>query len=140
MREAAQLGIGDGVSFPPYVDAADLEGLYAAASCFVFPSLREGFGLPILEAMRRGVPVATAKASSLPEVGGEAVRYFDPCSETEIADALIELLEDGALAERLAVLGRERAAQFTWEAAGLATLESYDRALREHARTSSGSP
>jgi glycosyltransferase involved in cell wall biosynthesis len=141
VREAADLGIGDAVRFPPYVDAADLEGLYGAATCFVFPSLREGFGLPVLEAMRRGVPVATARASSLPEVGGDAVRYFDPYDESEIAGALIELIEDDALAERLSALGRERAATFTWEETARATLSSYDRALADrNARRSSGWP
>jgi glycosyltransferase involved in cell wall biosynthesis len=132
--EAASLGIAGAVRLPPYVDAADLEGLYQLASCFVFPSLREGFGLPILEAMRRGVPVATARASSLPEVGGDAVRYFDPEDELGLAAAVVELLEDGELASRLVAAGRKRAAQFTWEATAQATLESYDRALAEAAR------
>ena len=132
--EAAALGVADAVRFPPYVDAADLEGLYKLASCFVFPSLREGFGLPILEAMRRGVPVATARASSLPEVGGDAVRYFDPEDERGLATAIVELLEDSALALRLVAAGRKRAAEFTWEATAQATLESYDRAVAEAAR------
>jgi glycosyltransferase involved in cell wall biosynthesis len=132
--EAAALGVADAVRFPPYVDAADLEGLYKLASCFVFPSLREGFGLPILEAMRRGVPVATARASSLPEVGGDAVRLFDPEDERELATAIVELLEDKELAMRLVAAGRKRAAEFTWEATAQATLESYDRALAEAAR------
>jgi glycosyltransferase involved in cell wall biosynthesis len=129
---AAELGIADNVAFPPYVDAPDLEGLYALADCFVFPSLNEGFGLPVLEAMHRGVPVTCARASALPEVAGEAACYFDPTSAPDIADTLIELLADQKLAADLAARGRERAAAFTWEKAARATLASYARACRAH--------
>ncbi len=129
LRELAQgLGIAANVAFPAYVDAEDLEGLYALAQCFVFASINEGFGIPILEAMRRGVPVACSNASALPEVAGEAARYFDPHSVPDIALALNELLEDPALAQRLAALGTQREATFTWEATAQATLESYTRA------------
>ncbi len=129
LRELArELGIAANVAFPAYVDANDLEGLYALARCFVFASLNEGFGIPLLEAMRRGVPVACSRASSLPEVAGEAARYFDPLSVADIAEALIELLSDRALAARLAALGRVREAGFTWQATAEGTLESYARA------------
>ncbi|HXB64993.1 MAG TPA: glycosyltransferase family 1 protein [Solirubrobacteraceae bacterium] len=125
---AAELGIAGSVAFPAYVDAPDLEGLYALASCFVFASINEGFGLPILEAMRRGTPVACARASALPEVAGEAALYFDPYSVPDIARALSELLADRPLAERLIALGRTRQAEFTWEASARGTLASYARA------------
>ncbi len=129
LRElAAELRIGANVAFPAYVDAADLEGLYALARCFVFASINEGFGIPILEAMRRGVPVACSRASALPEVAGDAARYFDPLSVTDIGDALIELLADSDLAADLAARGREREKRFTWEATARGTLESYARA------------
>jgi glycosyltransferase involved in cell wall biosynthesis len=129
LRELAQeLEIAANVAFPAYVNAPDLEGLYALARCFVFASINEGFGIPILEAMRRGVPVACAHASALPEVAGEAARYFDPYSVPDIAGALDELLEDHALARRLAALGTAREATFTWEATARGTLESYARA------------
>ncbi len=129
LREMARgLGIAANVAFPAYVDAEDLEGLYALAECFVFASINEGFGIPILEAMRRGVPVACSNASALPEVAGNAARYFDPHSIPDIAQALNELLEDPALAKRLAALGAQREATFTWEATAKATLESYARA------------
>jgi glycosyltransferase involved in cell wall biosynthesis len=125
---AAELGIAASVVFPPYVDAADLEGLYALARCLAFPSLNEGFGLPILEAMRRGVPVACACASALPEVAGEAALYFDPHSVPDIARAVGELLADEQLCARLIALGHARQAAFTWEAAARGTLQSYARA------------
>ena len=128
---ARELGISGSVVFPEYVDARDLEGLYALASCFVFASINEGFGIPILEAMRRGVPVTCSRASALPEVAGDAARYFDPYSVQDIADALIELLCDSALAERLRARGREREARFTWRATAQGTLACYARAWRE---------
>ncbi len=128
---AAELGVSDGVVFPEYVDAGDLEGLYALASCFVFASINEGFGIPILEAMRRGVPVACSRASALPEVAGDAARYFDPYDVHDIADALLDLLCDGALAAELVARGREREAGFTWQATARGTLDCYARAWRE---------
>jgi glycosyltransferase involved in cell wall biosynthesis len=127
---AAEFEVSDSVAFPPYVEATDLEGLYALASCFVFASINEGFGLPVLEAMRRGTPVACARASALPEVAGEAALYFDPYSVPDIAHAVGELLADRLLAERLVALGQARQAEFTWEATARGTLESYARAWR----------
>jgi glycosyltransferase involved in cell wall biosynthesis len=129
LRELAQrLGIAANVIFLDYVDASDLEGLYASATCFAFASINEGFGIPLLEAMRRGTPVACSRASSLPEVAGDAARYFDPLSVQDIAGALLELLDDPGLAIRLAELGRKREATFTWEATAQGTLASYERA------------
>jgi glycosyltransferase involved in cell wall biosynthesis len=125
---AHELGIAASVVFPEYVDARDLEGLYALASCFVFASINEGFGIPILEAMRRGVPVACSRASALPEVAGDAARYFDPYSVRDVGDALIDLMRDRDLARELVARGREREATFTWEATARGTLESYARA------------
>jgi glycosyltransferase involved in cell wall biosynthesis len=130
---AAEQGLGANVVFPAYVDAADLEGLYAAAACFVMPSLNEGFGLPILEAMRRGVPVACSNVSAMPEVAGDAARYFDPLRVEQIAAALLDLLLDSELAAKLAGAGRERAQAFSWRATAELTLDSYERAW--HART-----
>lgn len=127
---AAELGIAANVVFPAYVDAADLEGLYSLARCFVFASVNEGFGIPVLEAMRRGVPVACSNVSALPEVAGEAARYFDPYSVQGIAEALSDLLADEQLSAALARRGRERQAAFTWEATARGTLESYARAWR----------
>jgi glycosyltransferase involved in cell wall biosynthesis len=130
LRERAQaLGLDDDVRFPGWLSDAEVEGLWAIAEAFVFPSLYEGFGLPVLEAMARGVPVACSNASSLPEVAGDAALLFDPYDESAIADALRRLLGDRELADRLRAAGRERARRFTWEHTAQATIDSYRRAL-----------
>jgi glycosyltransferase involved in cell wall biosynthesis len=117
------------IRFAGWVDDATLEGLYRAATCFVFPSLAEGFGLPVLEAMRRGVPVACSNASSLPEVAGDAALYFDPTDTHAIAAAIESLLRDPALRDRLAGLGEKRSQHFSWERTAEATLASYEQAI-----------
>jgi glycosyltransferase involved in cell wall biosynthesis len=129
--EAARQGVGEAVVFPGYVDDADLEGLYAAASAFVFPSLNEGFGLPVLEAMGRGVPVVTSSVSSLPEVAGDAALLVDPTSVDEIAHATTRVLTEPALRERLIADGRRRTEAFTWAKAAEGTLASWGRALAQ---------
>jgi glycosyltransferase involved in cell wall biosynthesis len=130
LREhAAALGLTGDVRFPAWVSAEELEGLWALARAFVFPSLYEGFGLPVLEAMARGVPVACSDASSLPEVAGDAALLFDPRSPAQIAAALTRLLTDAGMRERLAERGRERVRQFSWERSARLTLDSYARAL-----------
>jgi glycosyltransferase involved in cell wall biosynthesis len=130
LRErASALGVAADVRFEGWLEATELEGLWALADAFVFPSLYEGFGLPVLEAMARGVPVACADASSLPEVAGDAALLFDPRAEEEIAATIECLLGDPPLAERLRAKGRERARRFTWERTARLTLESYARAL-----------
>jgi glycosyltransferase involved in cell wall biosynthesis len=128
-EEAGRLGLAGDVRFLDWVSPEDLEALYAAAACFVFPSLQEGFGLPVLEAMARGVPVATSGRASLAEVAGDAALLFDPEDERSIAAAVERLLGEPELAERLRAAGREQAARFTWEAAAEGTVASYRRAL-----------
>ncbi len=125
LREAAA---GLPVVFPDWLDDADLEGLYRLARAFVLPSFEEGFGLPVLEAMGRGVPVACSNVSSLPEVAGDAALLFDPHSPEAITGALRRLLDDEALRDDLRARGHERAAAFPWRATAEATLETYRRA------------
>ena len=126
---AAELGIGDLLRLPAWLPAPDLEGLYRAATCVVIPSLYEGFGLPVLEAMARGVPVACSNRSALPEVAGDAALLFDPEDVEAIRTATERLLTDAALADSLRTAGRQRAALFTWERTAELTVESYRRAL-----------
>ena len=126
---AGSLGVGPSLVLPGWVSEAQLEGLFRAASCFAFPSIREGFGLPVLEAMRRGVPVACSNSSAMPEVAGEAAIYFDPHRPTEIAGAINRLLTDRTFAERLSERGRHRASMFSWHRAALETMASYESAM-----------
>ena len=101
----------------------ELPGLYAGAAVFLYPSLREGFGLPVLEAMAACTAVVTSGVSSLPEVGGDAVRYVDPTDVASIRAGLEELLTDDGLRARLAAAGRQRARRFTWERTARETLD-----------------
>ncbi len=118
--------LGVEARFPAWLAPADVEGLFALSSAFVFPSLYEGFGLPVLEAMARGVPVACSDRASLPEVAGDAALLFDPSEPAGIARAIETLLAEGdARAER----GRAQAARFTWANTARGVLASYERAL-----------
>jgi glycosyltransferase involved in cell wall biosynthesis len=123
-------GLGDDVVFTDYVPHADLPALYAGATCFAFPSLYEGFGLPVLEAMAAGAPVVAARAGSIPEVAGDAALLVDARVPGELATAIETVLTDAALRERLVTRGRARAATFGWEAVARQTLAVYDAAHR----------
>jgi glycosyltransferase involved in cell wall biosynthesis len=130
LRELARrLEVEDWVAWPGWVGGEELEGLYAAASCLVFPSLYEGFGLPVLEAMARGLPVATSGRASLREVAGDAALLFDPEDVDAIRAAIERLLSDEVERRRLVAAGRERAARFTWERTAELTAAAYRRAL-----------
>ncbi|TAK95901.1 glycosyltransferase family 1 protein, partial [Patescibacteria group bacterium] len=119
-----QLHLTHSVRLLGFVPAEDLPILYRQARVFVYPSKYEGFGLPILEAMASGAPVASARTSSLPEVGGDAVQYFDPNHDQEIADAIEKLLTDHQTREMLRHRGLERAQQFSWERFSRSVLDS----------------
>jgi glycosyltransferase involved in cell wall biosynthesis len=129
-RELALRGPGD-VLLTGALSEGDLDALYAHASAFVYPALYEGFGLPVLEAMSRGVPVITSNTSSIPEVAGDAAIGVDPESVRDIAAAIGEVLTDPALAEKLAALGRARAERFSWDEAARQTLQLYERVLEK---------
>ena len=104
---------------------ADLPALYAAADLFVMPSLYEGFGLPVLEAMACGTPVACSNTSSLPEVVGDAALEFDPYDVDAMAAAIQQAMSDPGLRASLRARGLIRAKQFTWENTAAKTIEVY---------------
>lgn len=128
-RQAAGAGVGERVVFTGWVSEEELEGLYRLADVFAYPSLMEGFGIPLLEAMRRELPVACSDTTSLPEVAGDAAEFFDPLDEAAIAAALRRLLSDEARRAELVERGRERAREFTWEKTARGLLASYERVL-----------
>jgi glycosyltransferase involved in cell wall biosynthesis len=128
-EQTVRLGIEADTRFLGWVDGDELEGLYAVSDGFVMPSLYEGFGLPVLEAMARGVPVACSDRSSLPEVAGDAALLFDPEDVTAIAQALDRLVHDRSTADRLRSAGPARAAEFSWRRTAEATIAAYGRAL-----------
>jgi len=105
------------VIFTNYIKEEDLSYIYSGAEVFVFPSFYEGFGLPILEAMKCGIPAVSSNTSSLPEVGGEAVLYFDPHSVDDIKDNLERVLKDENLRRDLVEKGFEQVKKFSWEKA-----------------------
>ncbi len=111
------------------VGADDLDGLYRGAAAFVYPSTYEGFGLPVLEAMIRGVPAVVGRSSSLPEVAGSAALLVDPRSVEDIAEGLERLLTDERERQRLAAAGPVRAAAFSWERTARMTLDVYRSVL-----------
>ncbi|HST46565.1 glycosyltransferase family 4 protein, partial [Jatrophihabitans sp.] len=113
---------------PGYLPLADLPGLLGAAAVVAYPSLGEGFGLPVLEAMACGAAVLTTRRLALPEVGGDAVAYTEP-DDASIADALGRLLTDPELRARLSRAGLVRARGFSWAACAQAHLAGYEKAL-----------
>lgn len=117
-REKAAQGCGrpEDICFTGFVPDEDMAALYSAASLFVFPTLYEGFGIPVLEAQSCGVPVLTSNCTSLPEVGGDGAYYVDPYSEKEIADGIGKLLAEPKLAEKLVQSGKANVKRFSWEA------------------------
>lgn len=128
-RRMAECGLHDEVVLLEKVSRELLRHLYNRASLFVYPSLYEGFGLPLIEAMACGAPVATSNASCLPEVAGDAAVLFDPCSPADIASAMEKVRSDSALALRLHERGFARAKQFSWSKAAAETLQVYDEIL-----------
>jgi glycosyltransferase involved in cell wall biosynthesis len=128
---AERLGVHERVRFLAWVSEEELEDLYAAATCFVLPSLIEGFGLPVLEAMARGVPVACSDRPALPEVAGDAALLFDPADQNAITDAVRRLVGDEELRKELADRGLRRARLFSWRRTAEATIASYRRAVGE---------
>jgi glycosyltransferase involved in cell wall biosynthesis len=115
----------DDIVFTGYVPDSVVAGLYARCSVFVYPSLYEGFGLPVLEAMACGAATVTSKVSSLPEVAGDAALLVDPYSIEELSNAIAQVLEDPTVRDDLRARGMARAAQFTWDRTARETLSAY---------------
>ena len=124
-REIALSGPGD-IVMTGAASEGDRDALYRGASAFAYPSLYEGFGLPVLEAMARGVPTIASSSSSVPEVAGEAALSVNPRSVREIAHAIETVLTDPELAEKLSLRGRARAERFSWDETARLTLEVYE--------------
>jgi glycosyltransferase involved in cell wall biosynthesis len=122
----ASLGLERRVVFTDYLDDATRLALLRASSLFVFASRYEGFGLPPLEAMAEGVPVVASNAASLPEILGHAALFVAPDDVAGLARAMRTILSNPALAQQLSQAGRERAAQFTWQACAAAHLALYE--------------
>ena len=119
----------DRIRWLKYVTDVELRTLYSGATFFVYPSLIEGFGLPILEAMSAGCPVLTSNTSSMPEVAGDAARYVDPVNVESIAEGMVELASDAALRARLIESGYQRLPLFTWENTAMEMIKVYKRAF-----------
>lgn len=113
-EQVETLGLAESVIFLEYADEETLRDLYRRAACLVLPSLGEGFGLPVLEAMACGLPVITSRVSSLAEIAGDAAVTVNPYDATELSDAMHRVLTDRDLREDLRRRGLERAGQFTW--------------------------
>jgi glycosyltransferase involved in cell wall biosynthesis len=126
---ARDLGVNDRVRFVDWVSDGELQALYRYARAFVLPSFIEGFGLPVLEAMLQGTPVACSRVSALPEVAGDAALLFDPADQQSVTDAVRRVMCDEQLRSQLVAAGRERVREFTWRRTAELTLDAYRRAL-----------
>lgn len=118
-------GAQDCIDLPGFVSNEELARMYRSADLFVFPSVYEGFGLPVLEAMACGTPVVCSNATSLPEVGGDAVEYFDPYSVEDMAATIERVLDSPARQAEIREKGLKQAAKFTWEECARKHLEVY---------------
>lgn len=127
LEEAIQLGIGDRLEWAGQVPAWALSATYAEADLFLFPSLLEGFGLPVLEAFSSGVPVVTSNTTALPEVVGDAAMKVDPTDPMAMAQAVEKVMKSPALRRSLIQKGLKRAALFTWDRTARETLKVYER-------------
>ncbi len=128
--KADKLGIGRWIRTTGYLEQRSIWNIYRLATAFVLPSLCEGFGLPLLEAMASGVPVAASRVSAIPEVCRDAAVYFDPDNPESMAEKVISLLGDEDLRNRLVARGKERAGSFSWEKTALETLAFYESVVQ----------
>jgi glycosyltransferase involved in cell wall biosynthesis len=118
------------IHFTGYVDDSDVEALYSGSMAFTFPSLYEGFGFPVLEAMRCGTPVLCSNSSSLPELAGDAAVLVDPTNVEAIADGINKLVSNPKLRDTLVQRGNEQVKKFTWQRAATLTLQTLEKAAK----------
>jgi glycosyltransferase involved in cell wall biosynthesis len=126
-KEVVKVGANDRVQFLPFVSTEKLVSLYRSAVMFVYPSLYEGFGIPILEAFNTGCPVVASEITSIPEVGGDAVLYFNPESMEELTGAMLRVIVEPELRVAMIGKGRARAKQFGWDRVAKQTIDVYRR-------------
>jgi glycosyltransferase involved in cell wall biosynthesis len=129
-QECARLGLTERVTFTGFVPDDDLVALYNAARVLALPSVAEGFGLPAIEAMACGLPVAASRRGSLPEIVGDAGVFFDPLDNEDMATALRRLLEDDTLRASLSVAGLARASRRSWNEAAGKTVRLIEQTVR----------
>lgn len=130
LKAPAKFNVESDVKFLDFVEDAKMQNLYKDALCFVLPSLYEGFGLPVLEAMKNGCPVLLSNISSLPEAGGDAALYFDPQDPQDIADKIERVLGDPKLREDMVKKGNEQVKKFSWEKTAKETLKVLEEIAR----------
>ena len=130
LEDLGQASLLNRFVFPGYVDHDEIPLMYQAATIFLYPSLRESFGLPILEAMASGVPVITSVTSSMPEVAGSAAITIDPFNYKDLSEAISRLVRDEDLRKFHREKGLERAKMFTWKASAEKLLTIYERFRR----------
>jgi glycosyltransferase involved in cell wall biosynthesis len=126
-EEVRKAGLESVVLFPGFVADEDLSCFYAACDFFVFPSLYEGFGLPVLEAMKCGAPLLISRTSSLPEVAADCAQYFEPQEVESLVEVFWEACDDPRTVEERRLRGLERARRFTWQASAERVLDLYGR-------------
>jgi len=135
-RRAEALSLGAQIRWLGPAPEADLPALYSGALLFVFPSLHEGFGLPVLEAMACGAPVVCSNSSSLPEVAGDAALTVDPLDTEKLASAIGQALEEERLRQELRAKGLRQAGSYSWPRTARLTIETYRRTLASDAHPS----
>ena len=128
-RAAQRHSANNDIAFTGYVAEKDLPALYSGATCFVYPSFFEGFGLPVLEAMQCGAPVIAGNRTSIPEVVGKAGLLFDPFDTNSLVQALTRVLDDSEYRAALRIQGLERAREFDWKQTARMTLQAYQKAV-----------
>ena len=129
IEEVGDPSISEHIFLTGYVPNTELPGIYALSTIFLYPSLRESFGIPMLEAMACGTPVITSNTSSMPEIAGDAALFIDPLKPEEITENMFKLLSDPVLRSNLVASGLEQAKKFTWRNMALEVLQVYSKVM-----------